>query len=305
MTYALRKLAFLLTTLFLLITTTFILMKSIPGDPFSEEQGLPKEIYLSLKEHYGLHHPLFFQYTQYLLSVIKLDFGPSYKYSGRSVTDIIFDCFPLSFLLGIMAFSTSLLFGYTLGLFAAYHYKSVYDRFLTLFAVLGLSIPGFILSTLLQYLFAIKWGILPVASWGSFSHLIIPVISLSVMPTFFIAKLVRGSMIEVLDKEYIKTALAKGVKPFGVVMKHALKNASLPVIPYLGTLLTNLIVGSFVIEKIFSIPGLGAWYIMSILERDYTVILGVTTFYGILLLTMMFIVDLIYGYLDPRIRLEE
>lgn len=294
----------LLLTLWLLVTLTFILMKAIPGDPFTQEQSLPPEIVASLYQYYGLDQPIWKQYLDYLANLVRGDFGPSYKYIGQSVDQIIAEGFPLSALLGLEAFLFATSLGLCLGVIAAAHQQRWEDYAVTLLTVIGVSVPSFILATLLQYLFAVRLSWFPVGSWGSFSHTILPALSLALLPAAFIARMVRNSMIETLQQDFIKTAHAKGLPPWRVLIVHGLKNSLMPVVPYFGTLLTNLLAGSFVIEKIFGIPGLGQWYVSSILNRDYTVILGLTLFYGFLLLTMMFVIDLVFGILDPRIRLK-
>jgi oligopeptide transport system permease protein len=280
-------------------------MKIIPGNPFTEERAVPKEILESLHKHYGLDKPLHTQYINYLESLLRWDFGPSFKYKGRSVNAIINEGFSVSAVLGLEALFLALSIGIFLGTIAALYQKKWQDYAALLFTVVGISIPSFILATLLQYTFALKLGILPIARWGTFAHSILPAISLAALPTAFITRLVRANMLEVLQQDYIKTAKAKGLPMRRIIFHHALRNAILPVISYLGQLIANILVGSFVIEKIFGIPGLGQWFVISITNRDYTAIMGTTIFYSIILLSCMFIVDILYGYIDPRIKVFE
>ena len=291
-------------TLFVIISATFFLMKSLPGDPFMEEKAIPKEILQSLYRHYELDKPISTQYFKYIRSILKWDLGPSFKYKSRTVNEIINESFPVSMTLGLESLSISILFGVFLGSLAALKQNQCLDRFAMLFAVIGISAPSFILATFLQYIFSLKLKIFPVARWESFSHSILPAISLSMLPTAFIARLTRSNMLEVLQQDYIKTARAKGLPEWLVLFRHAIRNAILPVISYLSLLMANIFSGSFVVEKIFGIPGLGQWFIISIQNRDYTVIMGTTVFYSVILLFSVFIVDVIYGFLDPRIKFK-
>ena len=300
--YLISKLAYLVLTLFLVATITFILMKSIPGDPFMQEQAIPEEILHSLHAHYGLDQPLYLQYLKYLKGIVTWNLGPSFKYEGRTINDIISEGLPISATLGIFSLTLALFWGILWGSIAALYRGNYQDRAAMIFAVLGMSVPSFIMATIYQYLFAIKLGILPIARWGTFKHMILPALALSSFPTAFIARLTRASMVEVLQKEYILTAKAKGLSTFAIWKNHILKNSLLPVISYVGTLFANIITGSFVVERIFGIPGLGAWFVNSIINRDYTIILGLTVFYSFILMVSMCIVDLIYYFIDPRIR---
>lgn len=277
-------------------------MKAIPGDPFTQETALPKEILDSLYEHYKLNDPWYIQYGNYLKSIVSLDLGPSFKYKGRSVNDIISSSFPISAILGLEAMCIAIFMGMFLGTLAALWQNHWQDWLAMLVAVIGISVPSFILASFLQYLFSIKLDLFPVARWGTFSQSILPAVSLAALPCAFIARLVRASMVEVLHMDYIKTARSKGLSDFTVIVKHAIKNGILPVITYLGMLTTNILTGSFIIEKIFGIPGLGGWFINSVTNRDYTVIMGITIFYSVLLLSMIFFVDLLYIKIDPRMK---
>lgn len=301
--YILKKIIIFLSSIFFIITLTFVLMKSIPGDPFIQAQEISQETLDALYKYYGLDKPLHVQYIKYLKTFLKGNLGPSYIYQGRNVNDIIKDGFPISFTLGLEALFLSLFLGISLGCIAALKRNHWQDNLSTTFSILGISVPNFLLATFLQYLFSIKFKIFPVARWESFFHTILPAISLAALPTAFIARLIRSNMIEILEQDYIKTAYAKGLSSFKVILKHGLRNAIIPVISYLGPVTTYVITGSFVIEKIFGIPGLGQWLILSISNRDYPVILGLTVFFSVILITIIFLCDILIGVLDPRIKI--
>jgi oligopeptide transport system permease protein len=298
-----KKLLILLFSLFLVASLTFFLLKSIPGDPFSQEQAVPEEIIKSMKAYYGLDKPWHVQYFKYLKGIATWNLGPSFKYEGRTVNEIISEGAPVSFILGAEALILAIIFGITLGSIAAIKRCRFPDHVCMIMAVIGISIPNFILATFLQYFFSMKLGILPVARWGSFTQSILPSISLSALPMAFIARLTRGNMVEVLEQDYVMTAKSKGLPLFLIVTRHVLKNSLLTVVTYLAPLCSGILTGSFVVEKIFGIPGLGGWFVTSITNRDYTVIMGVTMFYSSVLMTSVFLVDLIYYFLDPRIKL--
>ncbi|MCC5832600.1 MAG: ABC transporter permease [Chlamydiales bacterium] len=302
--YILKRFAANLVALWVIITVTFFLMKAIPGDPFTQEKALPKEILQSLYEHYKLNDPWYVQYGNYLKSIATWNLGPSFKYKARTVNDIIKSGFPISAALGLEAMALSITFGVILGTLAALKQNRWQDYFSMVVAVIGISVPSFILAAFLQYFLSIKLDLFPVARWGTFQQSILPALSLAALPTAFIARLTRANMVEVLSMDYIKTARAKGLSDLVVMIKHAMRNALLPIITYIGMLTANILTGSFIIEKIFGIPGLGQWFINSITNRDYTVIMGITVFYSIILLAAIFLVDLTYGWIDPRIKIE-
>lgn len=300
--YFIQKILFLCASVWIVITLTFFLMKTLPGDPFAEEQALPKEIHEALLQHYGLKKPMGEQYLLYLQNVVQGDLGPSFRYKDQTVNTIISDYFPVSAILGLEALTLAIFVGTLLGTIAAFYKNRWQDHIAMLLTTIAISVPSFILATVLQYFVAIKWHLLPLARWGSFEHTILPVLALAALPTAFIARLMRTTMSEVLKSDYIKTAKAKGLPTHQILFRHALRNAFLPILTYLGQLTANIVVGSFIIEKIFSIPGLGQWFVHSVSNRDYTVIMGLTIFYSLLLMTMMLIIDIAYAYLDPRIR---
>ncbi|MBX9924319.1 MAG: ABC transporter permease [Rhabdochlamydiaceae bacterium] len=300
--YFLKKLCILFLSLVVVATLTFFLMHAIPGDPFTQEKAIPEEILKAMQKHYGLDKPLIIQYFEYMQGLCHLDLGPSFKYQGRTVNEIIQEGFPVSLCLGMEALFLSLSFGTLLGSLSASKQGKWQDRSTMFLAILGLSVPSFLLATFLQYLLAMKFDLFPVARWGTFHQSILPALSLSALPTAFIARLLRASMIEVLHQDYIQTAKSKGLSTTCILYKHVLRNALLPVASYLGPLTASILTGSFAVEKIFGIPGLGQWFVLSITNRDYTVIMGTTLFYSVILMISVFLVDLFYSWIDPRIQ---
>ncbi|MCA1031065.1 ABC transporter permease [Bacillus timonensis] len=299
-----KRLLYMLLSLILIITATFFLMKAAPGGPFQKEKDLPPEIEAALNAHYGLDQPIYKQYFDYLVSVAKWELGPSFKYKAKTVNEIINEGFPVSFFLGLEAIFLALAFGVFLGIIAALYHNKWQDYTAMIIAVLGISVPSFIFATVLQYFLAIKLGLFPIARWESIQHTVLPALALASTPMAFIARLTRSSMLEVLSNDYIKTAKAKGLSQGVITVRHTIRNALLPVVSYMGPLTAGILTGSFVIEKIFAIPGLGDAFVTSITNRDYTVIMGVTVFYSILLLISILLVDILYGLIDPRIKLS-
>lgn len=302
--YLLQRLLTSCLVLFTIITITFLLMHAIPGGPFTGEKNIPTAILSNLEQHYGLHESLGQQYLNYLTGIVHFDLGPSFKYEGRTVNEIIAEGFPVSFTLGGVSLLIALLIGIPAGAIAALRQNQWPDYAAMLFTTLGMSIPGFVLATILVYLFAVKIPLFPVALWNGPAFVILPSLALAAYPTAFIARLTRSSLLEVLTQDYIQTARAKGLPAWVILYRHALKNALIPVVTYLGPLAASILTGSFIIETIFAIPGLGRHFITSIYNRDYTVILGVTIFYSILVIFFNLVVDLIYPLLDPRIKLN-
>jgi oligopeptide transport system permease protein len=290
-------------SLFVVVTLTFFLTHVIPGDPFTDEEAIPEEILKALYHHYGLDKPLYVQFGTYLGNLLQGDLGPSFKYQGRMVNEIIGEGFPISLTLGMEALLIAISGGIVLGSFAAFKRGRWHDQSAMLMAVLGISVPSFILATILQYLFAMQLDWFPVARWGSFAQSVLPALALSALPMAMIARLTRASMVEVLEQDYILTAKSKGLSSVQIIFKHALRNALLPVVTYLGPLTANVLTGSFVVEKIFGIPGLGQWFVMSVANRDYTLIMSLTIFYSAVLMVCVFIVDCVYSLLDPRIKM--
>ncbi len=277
-------------------------MQAAPGGPFASEKKLTPALEEQMNEAYGLNDPLYEQYFNYLVNAFTFDFGPSFKYVGQDVIEIITRSFPYSLILGIESILIALSIGVLLGVIAAVKHNKFGDYTAMVIAVLGISVPSFIMATVLQYIFAIKLGALPVARFESFAHTILPAIALATTPLAFIARLMRSSMLDVLNSDYIKTAKSKGLGQRVVTYKHGLRNAILPVVSYLGPLVVSILTGSFIIESIFGIPGLGSEFVVSVTNRDYTVIMGTTVFFSVLLLVSILLVDLLYGLVDPRIK---
>lgn len=303
--YLVKRLGMMVLALWVIVTITFLLMHAVPGGPFAAEKKVPEIILQNLEARYHLDWPLWKQYLSYLGNVARWDFGPSFKYTARTVNDIISEGFPVSATLGALAVGLSLLIGIPVGVLSAlkqYQWQDNVTRFL---ATLGVALPSYVIASILIYLVGVKWGLLPVARWGTWDRAILPAIALAGFPTAFIARLVRSSMLEILQQDYIRTARAKGLPERVVLYRHALKNALIPVVTYLGPLVAGVFVGSFVIERMFGIPGLGEAFVTSIGNRDYTMILGVTVFYSALLLFMNFLVDVAYVLIDPRIKFAD
>lgn len=278
-------------------------MQAAPGGPFTAERKLPPKLEAQMNEAYGLNDPIHVQYVDYLVRIVKWDFGPSFNNVGQSVNDIINRSFKYSLILGIEAILLALSVGVFLGVIAALYHNKFADYTAMIIAVLGISVPSFILAAVLQYVFAFKLGLFPIAKFDSFAHSVLPAIALAATPLAFIARLMRSSMLEVLSSDYIKTAKAKGLSNRVTIYRHGIRNAILPVVSYLGPLVVSILTGSFIIETIFAIPGLGNEFVESVTNRDYTVIMGTTVFFSILLLISILIVDIIYGFIDPRIKI--
>ncbi len=294
-----------LVTILVLATCCFFLMHAIPGSPFSKgEQGVPDAVMQRLNEKYGLDQPLAVQYARYMENIARGDFGISYKNTSVKVNDLIARGFPVSARVGVLAVIVSLLIGLALGIVSAVRRGSLFDGACMVLATVGVCVPLFVISVLLLYLFAGVLHWLPTYGLSSWRHYILPVACLSFSPVAYIARMTRSSMLEVLEQDYIRTARAKGVAEFFVICKHGLRNAVLPVVTYLGTLIANLLTGSFIVERLFAIPGIGKYFVDSISARDYNIIMGVTLFLGIFVVICNLIVDVAYGIIDPRVKLD-
>lgn len=302
--YFAARLAWALPTLFAILTLTFFLIRSAPGGPFDEEQALPAEIKRNLDAAYGLDQPLWVQYGRYLSGVLHGDFGPSFKYKDFSVTELIAQGFPVSATLGGIAMLLSLLVGIGVGVYAARHQHGPGDRLSMLAAVLGITVPTFVLLPFLALLLGVHLKWLPVAGWepGSVRHYVLPVIALALPPMAVISRLTRASMIEVLRSPFIRTARAKGLSEAAVIWRHALPPALVPVVGYLAPAVAAIMTGSLVVETISGLPGIGRYLVQGALNRDYTLVLGMVVVYSSLLIGMGLIVDLLYAWLDPRVR---
>lgn len=301
--YIIKRLIGAVVVMWAIISITFLLMHAIPGGPFTAEKKLPPQIKASIEATYHLDKPIWEQYTEYMEHVAHFDLGPSYKYIGRSVNDIIGESFPVSAELGFGALVVALIGGIIAGVISALRPNSWIDYLVTIFSTLGISVPTFIIGAVLVYWFGFVWPIFPVALWKGPEYMILPILTLAAQPMAFIARLTRATMIDVLQQEYIRTARAKGLRTATIIWRHGLGNAILPVITYIGPLAAALFTGSFIVETIFAIPGLGKYFVTSIYNRDYTVILGVTMFYSALVVGFNLLVDLIYPLVDPRVTL--
>lgn len=305
--YILKRIFAGILSLFVLITITFFLMHAIPGGPFSpaEERKIPKSVLAKIQAKYGLDDPVHVQYISYLKKLLKGDFGISFKQPDTTVNELIERGFPVSAKVGIVAILVALLVGIPLGIISAIKRGKWMDWASMIFATIGISIPSFVITVLLMYLFAVTLKLLPTYGISTWKHYILPVAGLSFSPIAYIARLMRSSMLEVMRQDYIRTAKSKGVHEFFVITKHALKNAIIPVVTYLGPLVAALLTGSFVVERLFSIPGIGRDFVSSIGDRDYSVILGMTVFFGAFIIIVNILVDILYALIDPRVKIDE
>ncbi|QWU14952.1 oligopeptide transport system permease protein [Paenibacillus sophorae] len=301
--YVANKFFYMLVSLFVLISATFFLMKAIPGDPFTSEKKIPDEIRQRLYEQYGLDKPVSQQYLKYLGNIVQGDFGVSMKRLNQDVSHIISQTFSASLKLGLVAIIVSIIVGILLGMLAALYHRKFIDTAAMVVAVLGIAVPSFVLATVLQYIFASKLGWVDVMGFNDPLDYVLPVAALSAQPIAFIARLTRSSMLEVLHADYIKTAKAKGLSWIVILFRHVLRNGIMPVVTYIGPMTANIVTGSVVIEQIFGIGGIGKQFVEAISVRDYPIIMGITIFYGILLMVARFVTDVAYVLVDPRIKL--
>jgi oligopeptide transport system permease protein len=304
--FAASRLLGVVPTLLMLITIAFFLIRVAPGGPFDSEKALPDEIRLNLEAKYHLDEPLLQQYFRYLGQIITLDFGPSFQYKDWTVNELIALGFPVSLTIGGLAMLLAFFVGSLVGIVAAMRQNSATDYTIMGLAMVGVSIPNFVIAPFLILGLAVYLGWLPAGGWEwSASYMVLPVITLALPVIAYIARLMRGSMIEVLHSNYIRTARAKGLPEYLIVSRHALKPALLPVISFMGPATAALITGSVVIERIYSIPGLGSYFVQGALNRDYTLVMGVVIFYGFVIVLLNFVVDLLYAWLNPKIRYEQ
>lgn len=301
-----KRLLALVPVLIVISAITFLLMHSIPGSPFDqEEKPLPPEIRRNLEAFYNLNEPLYKQYLRYMGNALRGDLGPSYMQKNRSVNDIIVTHFPTSFKLGLFALVVAIIIGLPMGIVSALRQNTGWDYVAMFFAIAGVSVPAMTLGPLLIWGFALKLGVLPVARWGTWQHAVLPAFTLGIGHAAIIARLTRASMLQVIKEDYIRTARAKGLREQRIMIKHALRNALIPVITIIGPLFAALITGSMVVEQIFAIPGLGRFFVDSVGSRDYPVIMGTTLLFALLLVLSNLAVDISYSWIDPRIRLDE
>lgn len=302
--YILKRAIMSLITAFLVATLTFFVMNMVPGGPFLSEKAVTPQAQAAMEAKYGLDKPLFQQYTTYMTGILKGDFGLSIKKRGRTVSQIIGTKFPVSAKMGGLALILAVCTGIPLGAVAAFNRGKFIDNLLVVLSTAGIAIPSFLSSTILIYIFTTKLKWLPSLGLKDAQSYIMPVVALALYPTFYMARLMRSSMLDVMGQDYMRTAKAKGVTTFKAIFKHALRNAILPVITYLGPLLAALMTGSFIIEKIFNIPGLGSEFVSSITSRDYPMIMGTTIFLAVFIIIMNLFVDIAYAIVDPRIKLK-
>jgi oligopeptide transport system permease protein len=304
LSYALKRFAGALPTLLILIALAFFMIRAAPGGPFDLERALPAEIEKNLRAAYHLDEPLVQQFGRYLVNLARGDFGPSFQYKDYTVTELIMTGFPVSLRLGGLAMLLAVLVGVTAGSVAALRQNSRMDHAVMTVSMTGISIPNFVMAPLLILFFAVYLGWLPAGGLGDGSpaNLVLPVVSLALPQIAYISRLTRGSMIEVLRSNFVRTARAKGLPEKVVILRHALKPALLPVVSYLGPSTAAVITGSVVIEQIFGVPGLGRYFVQGALNRDYTLVMGVVVFYGVLIVVFNLLVDLVYAWLDPRVK---
>ncbi len=301
--YTIQRVVYMIITLLLIATATFFLMKLLPGSPLTNQERLSPEQQQIILDKYGLNDPLPVQYVNYMTNLMQGDLGLSFQYDNRPVTAIIGDRIGPSAQLGFQAMVLGTIVGILLGIVAALKHNTWADYGATVLAVLGISIPSFVFAALLQYVVGVKLEWLPVALWGEFKHTILPTLALTVSVVATVARYMRTEMIEVLGSDYILLAKAKGISQTATVFKHAVRNAMIPIITIMGPMTVSVMTGSLVVERIFAVPGLGEQFVLSINTNDYTVIMGTTLFFSVLFIGVIFLVDILYGVIDPRIRL--
>jgi oligopeptide transport system permease protein len=303
--YVIRRFLGLLPTLFVIITLSFFIIRVAPGGPFSREKALPKQVLENIEKKYHMDEPLIMQYGRYLLDMLRGDLGPSFRYKDHDVNYYIFHSLPDSMVLGLMALFLALFLGISTGIVSSTRQNSWLDYSSMAVAVMGISIPLFVVGPVLMYIFAIKLDWLPTSGWfmadGSWKTALMPVVTLTLPYFAYLARLSRASILETLRSDYVRTARAKGLSPSVIMFKHILKGALLPVVSYLGPAFANIVTGSIVVETIFRVPGLGIFFVQSAINRDYTLIMGTVIVYSVILLIMNFVVDIAYGFMDPRI----
>lgn len=301
--YILQRLIISVITIFVLATVSFFLLRSLPGNPFQTETILSVETEARMMAYYGLDKPILEQYLTYMGNLLQGDLGYSLKYTNRTVNSMIASTFPISATLGIISLGVAVPIGLFLGIISARKRGKTVDYLCVFISVIGVSIPSFIMGSFLQYIFAVRLKVLPIAQWNGLSYMVLPTVALSLSLLASLTRVMRASMLEVISQDYIKTARAKGVPENKVVTRHEIRNAMVPIVTMLGPMVASVLMGTFVIEKIFAIPGLGQHFVNSITGLDYTMTLGLTVFYGSFLVLANFIVDIAYGLIDPRIRI--
>lgn len=304
LSFIIRRLLLVIPMALLVVTVTWGLIRMAPGSFYSGEKTLPPAIEENIKKKYGLDKPWYVQYGLMMSNIVRLDFGASLKYPDRNVNQIIADHFPYSATVGVLAYILALFLGLTAGIVAALKQNSAFDYGSMALAMVGLSVPNFVLGPILVLCLSLGLYILPPARWGGFTFLIMPVITLAAIYTAYIARMTRAGMLEVMRSDYIRTARAKGLNEWKVLLKHGLRGGIIPVVSFTGPALAALLAGTVVVEKVFAIPGLGNIFIQSVLNRDEPLTLGIVAFLSILIMIFNLLVDISYGFLDPRIRYE-
>jgi oligopeptide transport system permease protein len=302
--YIVKRLVLAVITVFVVATLTFFLMNAVPGGPYEAEKSISPQAKAALEEKFGLDKPLGEQYIKYMENLLQGNLGPSLKQRGRNVSDIIATKFPVSARVGGIAVAVALCVGIPMGCVAAFNRGKFLDNLIIVIATCGIAVPSFVLATLLLYFFGVYLKVLPTLGLTGWKNYIMPVIALSFYPSAYITRLMRSSMLDVLGQDYMRTAKAKGLSQTKSLFKHALRNAILPVVTYVGPMIAYTLTGSFVVEKIFNIPGLGGEFISSITNRDYMMIMGTTIFLAALVIAMNVVVDIVYKIIDPRIQLK-
>lgn len=303
--YLAKRVGTAVITLFVAATITFFVMNMVPGGPFLSEKAPTEAAKAAMEAKYGLDQPLIVQYGKYLNGLIHGDFGVSYvQAKNKPIIDIIKQAFPISAKLGAMAVVAAVVIGIPLGCVSALRRDKWQDNVIRVVSTAGIAVPGFVVATSLMILFAVKLKLLPSSGLSSAAAYVLPVVTLALSPCSYIARLMRSSMLDVIEQDYIRTARAKGMSEFITTFKHALRNSLIPVITYMGPMIANVLTGGFVVEKIFNIPGLGRYFVKSIESRDYTIIMGTTIFYAAILILMTLICDIVYKLVDPRIKLD-
>ena len=300
--FVLGRLAFLVPTLFLVIVISTFLMRAAPGSPFASEKEVDPEIRKQLEKKWGQDDSSWVWLTNYLKGLARGDLGPSYKVQGKTVAQLLVPALPVSLTLGLLALFLAVGIGIPAGFLAGLRQNTAWDYTSMVFALIGVSLPTFVIGTALLFLFVFTWDVLPVGGWGTFRQLIMPAITLALPFAAYIARLARAGVLEVIHEDYIKTARAKGLPRGEIVLKHLVRGAILPVVSYLGPAAASILTGSFVIERLFRIPGIGFHFVASALNRDYTLVLGTVVIYVTLLTVFNLIVDISYALLDPRVR---
>ncbi len=302
--YIIKRLIMSIITIWLIITLVFFLMRLMPGSPFTSERSIPPQVLANMEARFGMDKPLFEQYTMYLSGVVKGDLGPMMKKPGFTVTENIAYLFPTSAKLGGVAVLLSVTIGMVLGIIAGFNRGKFLDRLVMIIATAGISIPSFVLASLLLLFLGLKLKLLPIMGLSSWKNYVMPAMALSGYSIAFIARITRSRLLDVIKSDYIRTARAKGLSSIRVITGHALKNTLIPVVTYIGPLIAGILTGSFAVEKIFAIPGLGREFVTAISQRDYTMLLGVIIFYAIFLISINFVVDILYVVIDPRIQID-